>query len=443
MPSRLFKLSIIGICCALFILFGPNGTAVEAFSGGPPASRTGAPALGSFPAEPTCTACHTSFPLNSGPGMLTITGLPANYSPNQEVTVTVTLNQADRVRYGFEATVLDDQGRKAGDLIVTDATRMRTISGTGNFAERQYIQHILAGTTPNGTNQNSWTFTWRAPAQSVGRVTFYVAGNAANGASGNQGDYIYNINASVQPAALANFASVSAASFAPTGPVAANSIMAGFGSGLSTNIVAATAVPLPTTLDGTEVTVKDANNQTLNAGLFFVAPGQINYLIPAGAANGAATITVRRNGTDTAQGTITIDTVAPGLFAANANGKDVAAAVVLRVRGGQQTFEPVAQLNSQTGRFDPIPIDLGPDTDQVILLLFGTGFRGFSALSALSCAFGGTDVPILGAAAVSGLEGLDQVNVGPVPRSLIGRGNVNVVFRADNKTANTVMLNIK
>jgi uncharacterized protein (TIGR03437 family) len=443
MRNKLSRLSIIGLGCALFIIFGLNGSPAGAFSGGPPPSRTGAQALGSFAAEITCTACHTSFPLNSGPGTLAITGLPANYSPNQEVAVTVTLSQPDRGRYGFEATVLDDQGRKAGELVATDAARTRVINGTGNLAERQYIQHLLAGVTPNGTNQNSWTFTWRAPAQSVGRVTFYVAGNAANGNGNNQGDYIYNINASVQPASvpLGQFASVSAASFAAAGALTANGIAAGFGSGLSANTVSATTVPLPTQLDGTEVTVRDASNQTRNAGLFFVAPGQINYLIPAGTANGNATITVRRNGTDTAQGTLPIETVSPGLFAANANGQGVAAAVALRRRGGVDTFEPVAQFNSTTSRFEPVPIDLGPETDQVFLIGFGSGFRSASQ-AGLSCAIGGTNAEVLGVAAVAGFEGLDQANI-RIPRSLAGRGLVDVVFRADNKPSNPLQIHVR
>jgi hypothetical protein len=45
--------------------------------------------------------------------------------------------------------------------------------------------------------------------------------------------------------------------------------------------------------------------------------------------------------------TIPVAPVAPGLFAANANGRGVAAALALRVRAdGSQQFEPIA-------RFDP------------------------------------------------------------------------------------------
>src|SRR5262245_52758469 len=205
---KLLKISTLGVFGLLAIGYCFNGAPVGAFSSGPPASRTGAPALGTFAAEGVCVQCHTSFALNSGPGILTISGLPATYTPNQEVTVTITLNQSSRVLYGFEATFLDDQGQKAGNITATDTSRTQIVNGSGNFAGRQYIEHTSAGTTPNGTDQNSWTFKWTAPAQSVGRVTIYVAGNAANGNGSNQGDFIYTKNASMQPGTpLANFAS--------------------------------------------------------------------------------------------------------------------------------------------------------------------------------------------------------------------------------------------
>jgi uncharacterized protein (TIGR03437 family) len=435
MPNKIFKLSIIVLFCAVFIVFGLNGSRVNANQTGPPTGRTGAPG------ELTCATsdCHNSFALNSGPGTLSITGLPSTYTPNQEITITVTLNQSNRVRYGFQVTALDDQNRRAGEMSITEPARtLRAFSQTNG---REYISHSSDGTTPNGSNQNSWTFRWKAPAQSVGRVTFYVAGNAANGSGSSVGDYIYTRTASIQAGnPLAQFASVSAARFAV--PLSPNGIAAGFGTGLSQNVVSASTVPLPTQLDGTEIKVRDAAGNDHNAGLFFVAPTQINYLIPAGTANGTATVTVRRSGNDVAQGTVTIESVAPGLFSANANGRDAAAAVVFRRRGNVDTFEPVAQLNSATGRFEAVPIDLGPETDLVLLIAFGTGFRGVSSQSAATATIGGTNAPVSFAGATPGFEGLDQANIS-IPRSLIGRGLVDVVFTADGKMANTVQINIR
>ena len=97
------------------------------------------------------------------------------------------------------------------------------------------------------------------------------------------------------------------------------------------------------------------------------------------------TVTVLRNGSAVGAGEISIESVSPGFFAANADGQGVPAAVVLRVKSdGSQTFEPVAQFNQTTNRFEPVEIDLGPETDQLFLIAYDTGFRYRSALSAVS-----------------------------------------------------------
>jgi uncharacterized protein (TIGR03437 family) len=266
-------------------------------------------------------------------------------------------------------------------------------------------------------------------------VTFYLVGNAANGNFNTSGDTIYTISQSAQAAtALTDFASVSAASFAGSIPLAANEIVAGFGTGLAQNTLAASAVPLPTSLDGTSVFVNG-----VAAGLFFVSPNQINYLVPAGTANGAATVTVRRNGVDIAQGTPNVETAAPGLFSANSSGTGVAVALLFRRRAGVDTLEPVAQFNTTASRFDPAELDLGPDTDLVLLVAFGTGFRNAAATSAT---IGGTAASVLFVGPAPGFEGLDQVNIS-IPRSLIGRKLVDVVFTANGRQANTVQISVK
>jgi len=432
--SNRLKFAIV----TLFILVaicGWQDRRVRANQAGPATQLTGAP--GEF--DCSSSGCHTGGGVNSSNGTLAITGLPASYRPSQEINLTVTLSQANRARFGFELTALDDQGRKAGELVVTDTTRTQKDIGFVSGGQREYISHTLIGTIPNGTNQGNWTLRWKAPAQQQGRVTFYAAGNAANGNGAQTGDFIYTTSQSVQSApTLPNVASVSAASFA-SGALASEVITAAFGTGLSQNVVVATTVPLPTELDGTQVIVRDAFNIERNAPLFFVSPAQINYLVPQGVFPGTATVIVRRNGSDVGQGSINIETAAPALFAANANGQGVAAAVVLRVRDGQQLFEAVSR--TEGGSQVPIPIDLGPETDQVYLLLFGTGFR--NSFSGVSVTLGGGNVPVLGFAAVEGLAGLDQCNVGPLPRSFAGRGTVNIVLTAGTKMANVVNLSIK
>ena len=87
------------------------------------------------------------------------------------------------------------------------------------------------------------------------------------------------------------------------------------------------------------------------------------------------------------------------------------------------------------------PFDLGPESEQVILLLFGTGIRRYTDLSAVSVTIGGTDADLLGAAAQGQHSGLDQVNV-RVPRELIGRGEVDIELVVDGKRANVVTVRI-
>ncbi len=440
--KKLLKFSTIGLFGLLAIAYSFNGSQVGAFSAGPPPGRTGAPALGTFPAELTCQGCHSSFGLNSGPGTFTITGLPATYTLNQEVTVTVTLNQADRMRYGFEATVLDDLGRRAGDLTVTEADRTRIVDGTGTFAGRQYIEHSAGGFTPNGTNQNSWTFKWKAPAQSVGRVTFYAAGNAANGNGNSAIDFVYITNASIQPAvSLPQVAAVSAASFGST--LTSEAIAAVFGMNLASGNLTASGQPLPTVLGDTRVKVKDNLGMERDAGLFSAGAGQVNFLMPAGTAIGTATVTVTRANNPVGAGNVAIETIAPALFAANANGAGVAAAVVMRIKAtGERTFESVAEFNMAQNRLVATPIDLGPETDQLFLILFGTSFRANAMLSVVSCQIGGMNAEALFAGAVPGFAGLDQANV-RLSRSLAGRGNVAIAFTVGGRAANALSINVR
>ncbi|MBL8191927.1 MAG: hypothetical protein JNK38_28205 [Acidobacteria bacterium] len=434
MTKNPLKISVFLFFCALFVAFGLKGARVHANSSGPPIGRTSAPG------ELTCATvqCHIGSPINSGGGTLTVTGMPANYTLNQEYTITITLTLAGRQRFGFQATVIDDQGREAGTLTITDPARTQVFPGTIGGNLRRYINHTFVGTS--GSGQASWSFRWKAPATDVGRIRIFATGNAANdNGSADGGDLIYTTNVSSQPpVAIPAVATVSAASFAQNVSLAQDMIVAGFGSGLSVNVAVGMTNPLPTQLDGTEIEVRDATSTTRKAGLFFVAPSQINYVIPAGTVNGVATISVKRSGTTVAQSNVTIESVSPGIFTANAGGTGVPAANALRIVGNNQTFEAIYTNNG--GQITPIPIDL--TNGDVYLILYCTGVKG-APQNGVTATIGGTPTPILGFAATSEFVGLDQVNVGPIPKSLTGRGPANVVLTVGGKPANTVTINIK
>lgn len=240
----------------------------------------------------------------------------------------------------------------------------------------------------------------------------------------------------------ASVASVSAASFSGQA-LATESIVAAFGTRLATTTQSAGTTPLPTTLASVSVKVKDSMGLERLAPLFFISPNQINCQIPAGTAPGAATITVTSGDGTISTGTAQIVLVSPGLFTANADGQGVAAVVVLRVKpDGAQSFEPAFRFDSALNRFVAVPIELGAETDQVILMLNGTGLRFHSGLSAVVVRVGGTDAEVIFAGAQSQFVGLDQVNV-RLPRSLAGRGDVDVALTVDSQAANVVRVNIK
>lgn len=89
-------------------------------------------------------------------------------------------------------------------------------------------------------------------------------------------------------------------------------------------------------------------------------------------------------------------------------------------------FVSPAQINfllptgAAPGSCAPTAISLGPESDQVFLLLFGTGIRGRSSLSTVTATIGRETAEVLAAGPQGEFVGLDQVNL-RLPRRLIGR----------------------
>jgi len=94
----------------------------------------------------------------------------------------------------------------------------------------------------------------------------------------------------------AGFPSMSAGNW--TGFVAPGSIAAGFGVNIATQMTVATSLPLSTTLGSTTVTITDSKGVSTPAPIYMVSDGQVNYMVPATVALGAATVTAVGNGTN-------------------------------------------------------------------------------------------------------------------------------------------------
>jgi uncharacterized protein (TIGR03437 family) len=237
-------------------------------------------------------------------------------------------------------------------------------------------------------------------------------------------------------------ASVSSASFYRSG-LAAEAIASAFGTDLASVTLAAASIPLPTSLAGTTVKVRDQMGSEVLAPLFFVSPRQVNFQMPPGLIPGSVTVTVTNGIGAASVGTAQNDVVAPGVFAANADGQGVAAAQALRVTATRgQSYEPIARFDAVQNKFVSIPLDLGPASDEVYLILYGTGIRYRTSLQAANASIGGVSSPIGYAGPQGFFVGLDQINV-LLPRSLIGRGEIDAVLTVDGRIANTVRVNIK
>ncbi|HLM98589.1 MAG TPA: FG-GAP-like repeat-containing protein [Bryobacteraceae bacterium] len=231
---------------------------------------------------------------------------------------------------------------------------------------------------------------------------------------------------------------VSSASFT-FGPVAPESLATAFGNNLATSrATAPLGQPFPTMLGGNTVNVQDASGATRPAQLLYVSPGQVNFVIPAGTSNGAATVTITNpEATSRAlSAQVQIAPVEPAMFMLNANGL-AAAYATLMAPGQQPAYESVFML--QSGSPVAAPFSLGTTSQQAYLTLYGTGFRNAGGVTV---EIQGLNAPVSSSRPVNGIDGLDQVTV-MLPRALAGSGDVNIVVTAAGLAANTVQVTIQ
>lgn len=157
---------------------------------GAPAGRAGEP-----PIENTCAAsgCHASFPLNSGPGAVSIDA-PDTYTPGEPLTIRVRVSQADMAKAGFQVTIKDANQSHTGQLALLDAAASKNADAFGN-----YVTHTRPGTALTGDGERVWDVQWSSP-DDVGPVTIYAAGLAANGNNVASGDHVYTTSRTLTPA---------------------------------------------------------------------------------------------------------------------------------------------------------------------------------------------------------------------------------------------------
>ena len=190
------------------------------------------------------------------------------------------------------------------------------------------------------------------------------------------------------------------------------------------------------------VSVRDAAGSERPATVLAAGNGQINMILPAGSPPGNATVTIRSGNQVVATATVNFTAVAPGIFAANANGAGVPAGFAITVEpGGTQSRRELYAPTTQ-GTFLARPFPFGDSGRPVFLTFYGTGIRGWR--NSVTATLGGRPVPVAAAVAQDQFVGLDQVNLGPLPAELNDRrGELELRLTVDGVAANpvTVALN--
>lgn len=276
-------------------------------------------------------------------------------------------------------------------------------SGAGAAAQSYYdlLWNFLTGGTP------STLFTPKPPAAPDPPALDPACSNRAP-------------NAAPLPAVVI----LSSAGYVLNGPVAPESIVAAFGNALTNVTAVAGSAPWPTVLGGLQIVVTDARGTARNAPIYYVSPTQLLFLIPAGTAPGTAQVQIGNQ-----RASVNVQATAPALYSAAQNGKGAAAGGYIKVaRGGARSDGLL--FNPNTRALAPITVAPG---DQVYLILYGTGMRGGPATATV----GGVAVPVAGPVAQGQYQGLDQINLGPLPAQ-IGYGQKEIIVRQGEELSNAV-----
>jgi hypothetical protein len=163
------------------------------------AGRTGSPG------ETTCNTsnCHVGNIVNAAGGSISInapTMTNWEYVPGQTYPIEVTITRTGINLYGIGFEALQASGANGGTLSVTtpSQTTLKSAVVLGNV--RTNVVHQLNGGASAGSK--TFTFNWTAPLTNIGNVTFYTAGNAANGNGSTSGDFIYTAEQMITPSTV-------------------------------------------------------------------------------------------------------------------------------------------------------------------------------------------------------------------------------------------------
>ena len=335
------------------------------------------------------------------------------------------------------------------DVTVSQASTNTTVSfavASGQLALTGAVAPVAPGSgAPTGSVQFVDTSTNATVARATlsgGKASAILGASAASTvlarpiAALYSGDGNFKGSTSAPLPAAVNAATNYSASFAP------DEIASFYGvTGLKGDSPA--AAPLTTSLGGVTVSILDGTGTSRQAELYgvFASAEQINFLVPSGTAAGQAAVTVTLPGGAMLNTMIEIAAAAPGLFTANMRGQGAYAGQIIYVNAaGLQAVENSVVPSGAGNAFQPNPVNVNAPEMQAYLVMYGTGLRHATTLTAT---INGVSVPVVYFGAQGQFDGLDQVNIGPLPPTLAGAGLVSLVITAASQTANAVAIDIQ
>ncbi len=163
------------------------------------AGRTGSPG------ETTCNTsnCHTGNVVNASGGSIIISAPTMSnwsYVPGEVYPINVTVSRTGVSLFGFGFEALQTSGANGGSFTIINPvqTTLKSAVVLGNV--RTNVVHQLNGGASPGSH--TFTFNWNAPLTDIGNITFYAAGNAANGNNSTSGDFIYTTSQVITPSGV-------------------------------------------------------------------------------------------------------------------------------------------------------------------------------------------------------------------------------------------------
>ena len=206
--------------------------------------------------------------------------------------------------------------------------------------------------------------------------------------------------------------------------------------------ISGTGLPLAPLPGPNTISIVDSLGVSRFATILPGADGQLGVLVPAGTAAGSATVILAAPDGTVSYGAAAIATVAPGIFSAAGDGQGPAAATLWVLRPDGTLSISAAASCAANVPCEAAALDVGPPGSLAVLVLYGTGLRGRSALDKVTCTIGSADAPVLYAGPHGGSPGLDQVNV-VLPGQMAGAGLVSIRLSVDGVAANATQINIR